>query len=963
MSTRPVFYLLDGHALTYRNFFAFKKRLDMSTSKGEPTFAIFGFANLLITMLEKEKPDYLAISFDMGLSGREELFPDYKATRAAMEDAEQASFDSQLDRIQQMVRAFNIPLLVLPGYEADDIMGTVVKQAVEQGVDVKIFTGDGDILQLLDEHVKVQMFQTMGGEIEYDVALFKEKKGFEPHQLIDFKAMKGDTSDNIPGVKGIGDKTASDLLNAYQSLDGIYAHLDEIKPAVRTKLIDGREMAYLSQNLATIRDNVPVTLDLKACVSHDYNFDTVDTLFGELEFRSLRDRLMKLRGLQPSTTTDTETTAEPTESHVVSAIEVVDTVIVDDDEKLAELVKVLSSAQAITFDVESTSVDQISANLVGIALAVSGERGYYIPVGHTDGSAPRPDGQMTLDMAMQAAAETPRAPLKQLDMQKVLDAIRAPLTDPNIPKYAHNGSYDLVMLTRYGIEVTPIQFDTMIAEYVRDPVSRFLGLKALARDRLNIQMTEITELIGTGKKQITIDSVPIEQAAPYAAADAGITHRLVSVLSKEIEDRTSEDDYTPNRLPELFQRVEMPLVPVIAAIEQAGVLLDVPFLKDMSTRLAKNLAELENEIYTAAGDKFNINSPKQLNDVLFGKLGLPTAGIAKTTHGYSTAADVLDRLEPEDKTGVIKKILDYREVTKLKGTYVDALPLLVNTRTGRVHTSFNQTGSSTGRLSSSNPNLQNIPIRTEFTREIRKAFIAPPGHVLMSADYSQIELRILAHMSQDRTLLEAFLAEQDIHAATAAAVFKVPLEEVTYEQRSFAKRVNFGLLYGMGAYRLTRESGLNLAESRAFIEKYFEELPGIRQYHEDIKKRIRTHPYYIETLMGRRRYFNLFSRTDRVNANDIATTEREAINMPVQGTAADIIKLAMINLYRELQQRKFRSRMILQVHDELLLEVPEDELQDAKVLVKEMMESAFSMSVPLRANTQRGTNWCEMEKV
>jgi DNA polymerase I len=960
MSTRPIFYLLDGHALTYRNFHAFKKRLEMSTSKGEPTFAVFGFANLLITMLEKEKPDYLAISFDMGLSGRELLFPEYKGTRAAMEDAEQASFDSQMDRIQQMVVAFNIPLLVLPGYEADDIMGTVAKQAVEQGVDVKIFTGDGDILQLLDEHVKVQMFQTMGGEIEYDLALFKEKKGYEPHQLIDFKAMKGDTSDNIPGVKGIGDKTATDLLNAYKTLDEIYAHLDEIKPTIRQKLIDGKEMAYLSQNLATIRHDVPITLDLKACVSHDYNTDKVDTLFGELEFRSLRDRLHKLRGTQPETDESEEASEAP---HTPDAIDAVETIIVDDEEKLAELVKTLSAAEAITFDVESTSIDQISANLVGIALAVSGERGYYIPVGHTDGSAPRADGQMTLDMAMEAAAETPREPLKQLNMQKVLDAIRAPLTDPKIPKYAHNGSYDLVMLQRYGIEVSPIEFDTMLAEYVRDPVSKFLGLKALARDRLKVKMTEITELIGTGKKQVTIDSVPIEQAAPYAAADAGLTHRLVGVLRDELTARAAADDYTANRLPDLFERVEMPLLPVIAAIEQAGVLLDVGFMKDMSTRLAKSLAELENEIYTAAGDKFNINSPKQLNDVLFVKLGLPTAGIAKTTHGYSTAADVLDRLEPEDKTGVIKKILDYREVTKLKGTYVDALPLLVNARTGRVHTSFNQTGSSTGRLSSSNPNLQNIPIRTEFTREIRRGFIAPPGHVLLSADYSQIELRILAHMSQDKTLLDAFLQEQDIHAATAAAVFKVPLEDVTYEQRSFAKRVNFGLLYGMGAYRLTRESGLNLAESRAFIEKYFEELPGIRQYHEDIKKYIRTSPYYIETLMGRRRYFNQFLHASQLRANDIATLEREAINMPVQGTAADIIKLAMINLYHALKERKLRARMILQVHDELLLEVPENELQDAKSLVKEMMENAFEMTVPLRANTQRGTNWLEMEKV
>jgi DNA polymerase-1 len=506
----------------------------------------------------------------------------------------------------------------------------------------------------------------------------------------------------------------------------------------------------------------------------------------------------------------------------------------------------------------------------------------------------------------------------------------------------------------------------MLAEFVCDPISRFLGLKALALQRLNVHMTEISELIGTGKKQVTMDSVAIEKVAPYAAADAAITHRLVPLLQAQLETR-SPDDYSENRLLHVFRDIEMPLVPVIAAIEQAGVLLDVPFLRDMSARLAERLHELEQEIFALSGGygQFNINSPKQLNDVLFGKLGLPTAGIGKTTHGYSTAADVLEKLAELDTPNarIVNKILDYREVAKLKSTYVDALPELINPSTQRVHTSFNQAGAATGRLSSSNPNLQNIPIRTEFTREIRKAFIAPPGHVLLSADYSQIELRILAHMSKDKTLTNAFLQDLDIHVATAAAVFNVPPENVTYEQRSFAKRINFGLLYGMGAYRLMRESGLKIAESRAFIDKYFEELPGVRAYHETIKQRIRTYPHYIETLMGRRRYFRIFEGGRRVNQNDIATTEREAINMPVQGTAADIIKCAMVNLYNELQKRKLAARMILQVHDELLLEVPEHELQETKALVKETMESAFQMDVPLRANTQAGTNWRDMEKI
>ncbi|NWF70218.1 MAG: DNA polymerase I [Chloroflexi bacterium] len=962
MSDRPLFYLLDGHALTYRNFYAMgRSGGSFTTSKGEPTSAVFGFARLLLDMLGAQKPPYIAVSFDRGLSGREQLFPAYKATRVEMDAEKQASFDSQLARIEQLVRAFNIPLLALPGYEADDIIGTVTAQAVEQGVAVKIFTGDGDILQLLAAHVRVQMFQTMGGEVDYDIPLFIERRGFQPSQLVDYKALVGDTSDNIPGVKGVGEKTAKALLNTYGTLDAIYEHLADIEPKVRTKLSAARDMAYLSQELARIKRDVPITLDLNACVSHDYDADVVDALFAELEFRSLRVRLENVQKERPQAAPNARIEVVETPAPASAQWE---TVIVNDEHKLAELVTALNSAQGITFDVESTSTDQIAAELVGIALAVDEQRGYYVPVGHSADPAARADGQMSLESMLQA----PRAPVKQLPMQQVLDALRPALTNPNIPKYAHNASYDLVVMQRHGIEVAPITFDTMIAEWVCDPGSRFLGLKDLARQRLDMHMTEISELIGKGKTQITMNYVEIEKAAPYAAADAVATQRLVPLLQHDlVHGREGRLDDGTDRSLQIFSELEMPLVPVIAAIEQAGVLLDVPFLNEMSGRLALRLEELENEIYGLSGGygRFNINSPKQLNDVLFGKLGLPTAGIAKTTHGFSTAADVLERLAELDTPSaqIVGKILDYREVSKLKSTYVDALPALVNPRTGRVHTSFNQTGTSTGRLSSSNPNLQNIPIRTEFTREIRRGFIAPPGAWLLSADYSQIELRILAHMSGDATLIDAFQRDLDIHAATAAAVFNVPLESVTYEQRNFAKRVNFGLLYGMGAYRLTRESDLSLAESRAFIDRYFQQLPGVRQYHEQTREKLRLPPHVVETLSGRRRYFPIFERLGRINQNDIATAEREAINMPVQGTAADIIKRAMINLYAELRQRRLAAQMILQVHDELLLEVPESELSEVKTLVRQTMENAMTLRVPLRANTQIGKNWKDMEKI
>jgi len=565
---------------------------------------------------------------------------------------------------------------------------------------------------------------------------------------------------------------------------------------------------------------------------------------------------------------------------------------------------------------------------------VDGKLGYYIPVGHIDTHE------------------------QQLPIETVIDALRAPLTNPDIPKVAHNASYDLVIMRRYGIDVTPITFDTMIAEWLRDSASNHLSLSnlALRQDLLTsmgVIMQDITDLIGKGKNQRTFDTVPVGTAAVYAAEDAAITYRLVEPTRRGLERYEAAE--------RIFQELEMPLVPVIATMEQNGVLIDSDYLGELSQRLETQLDRIQAEIYANSGGygEFNINSPKQLNEVLFGQLDLPTRGIRKTTHGYSTAAAILERLLEDTGHPILQKIMEHRELSKLRGTYVDALPQLVNPETGRIHTSFNQTGTTTGRLSSSNPNLQNIPIRTEIGREVRRAFITPPGTSLLAVDYSQVELRIMAHMADEPYLKESFAAGRDIHAATAALVNDVSLDEVTKGQRVMAKRVNFGLLYGMGAHRLMRESELTYAESEAFIETYFERLPRVKAYIDDTKRKL-FEDGYVETLLGRRRYFGevrTMSRRDRNRA------EREAVNMPVQGSSADIMKQAMINIHQQLQERDLRGRMTLQVHDEVVLEVPDDELEATAALVVNTMQDAYQISVPLKANAQYGPNWRDMQPV
>jgi len=926
MDSQPVLYLIDGHALAYRMYYAMRYG-NFTTSKGESTNATYGFSRTLLDIYEHHQPKYLAVTFDSGLSGREEYFPDYKATRDKMPD----ELASQFKRIHQIVDAFNIPRLVMDNMEADDILGTIAHQASEQGVAVHIATGDKDILQLLSDNVRVQLPKRGDDDEVYDMDAFRARFELEPSQLVDLKALMGDSSDNIPGVAGVGEKTATKLLQEYGTLDNIYDNLDDISTRARNKLIDGKEMAYLSQRLATILRDLPIDLELNTCLARDFELKPVDDIFAELEFRSLRERLQRIYlMLHP------DADVGPQKAH-----EAIDTIIVQDVARLEDLVGVLNQASMISFDTETTSIDQMTADLVGVSLAVDGETGYYIPVGH---SAVGKDGQQ--DMFAEPLGD-------QLSLETVINALREPLENPDIAKVAHNAIYDVIVLQRYGIHVTPVTFDTMIAEWVSNPISKFLGLKALVRQRLDIEMTEISELLGKGKNQKTMDKVDIEAAAPYAAADAAMTFRLVELLRDTLQQAG---------LHKLYTEMEMSVMPVVASMQYKGVTLDVDFLQEMSDRLDRQLSQLEQDIYNSSGGygEFNINSPKQLNEVLFDTLKLPTDGLKKTTHGFSTNATTLEALKPEHP--IIEMIVEYRELSKLKSTYVDALPELVNPKTGRLHTSYNQTGAATGRFSSSNPNLQNIPIRTELGREVRRAVVAPDGYVLLAVDYSQIELRVMAHISADETLIEAFKQGLDIHTATAATVSGIAPEDVTYEQRSFAKRVNFGLMYGMGAFRLARDSELTLAEAEEFITTYFERLPGVERYIEDTKAFVHDKGY-TETLYGRRReYPAIMGGTNR---RSMAAEERAAINMPIQGTAADILKQSMLDLYDKLNASDYDATMILQVHDELVLEVKEDQIQEVTALVVETMESAFPdghpLLVPLKANASYGKNWRDME--
>jgi DNA polymerase-1 len=901
---KPLLVLFDGNALLHRAFHALPPLTVRKT--GETVGAVYGFALMLLKVINELKPSHYAIAFDMkGPTFRHELFDQYKAHRPATPE----ELIGQLGRVKQLVQAFNIPIFELQGYEADDILGALSQQASQKNIDTIIVTGDADTMQLVSLRVKVLYPKPKGGfsnTVLYDEAAVAEKYGVKPEQVTDLKGLVGDPSDNIPGVAGIGAKTAVKLIEQFGSIEQIYEHIDQVTPPKLQSLLKENEaIARQSKELATIVTGTPVTLKPDDCRVSQYDRNKVTELFRELEFASL---LPKLPQMETEKAAGAE--AKPPQGEYK---------IVNEAKDLDNLIKRLTQAKSFAFDTETTGLNPMTTGLVGLSFSPAKGEAYYIPVGHVG-----------LEL------------IGQLPLEEVIAKLKPLMEDQKLAKLAHNGKYDMTVLAQHGITVQNLTFDSMLAAYLLGEKS--LGLKNLAFARLAAEMTPISELIGTGAKTIPMSQVEIARAADYASADADMTLRLAEVFRPELKEQG---------LWKLFAEVELPLTPVLMRMERNGVALDIDLLKQMSQRLGEQLAKLEENIYDNVGHQFNINSPQQLSNVLFEELKLPTA--RKTKGGYSTSAAILEELRGVHPA--VGFILDYRQLSKIKSTYIDALPNLINPKTGRVHTSFNQTRTATGRLSSSEPNLQNIPVRGEMGKEVRQAFIAPKGSHLLSADYSQIDLRALAHLSQDESLVAAFRHNEDIHSATAAQVFGVDPAKVTPEMRRTAKTVNFGVIYGMSDYGLEQASGLSRQEAAAFISAYFEKYPGVKQYLESTKEKARKEGY-VQTILGRKR---AIPEINHANRQLREAAERMAINMPVQGTSADIIKVAMINLDHEMAKRQLKSQMILQVHDELIFEVPQAEQAEMKKLVPDLMTSAIELSVPLKADVKTGPNWGEMK--
>ena len=898
---KPLLVLFDGNAIVHRAFHAFEATKPLTVSKtGETVSAVYGFALMLLKVINELKPTHYAIAFDMkGPTFRHQLFDQYKAHRPETPE----ELVNQLGRVRQLVEAFHIPIFELEGYEADDVLGALSQQANQQDVDTIIVTGDADIMQLVSPRVKVLYpRRTFGDTMLFDEAAVIQKYGVKPEQVADFKGLVGDTSDNIPGVPGVGPVNAAKLIQQFGSIDQIYARIDEVTPPkLQTRLRENEAIARQSKELATIVTQIPVSLSLDDCQVSQYDRSQVTELFRELEFASL---LTKLPGIE----TQVETKPPRGAYHIITITSAFD-----------ELLNRLSAVESFAFDLETTSLDAMSAQLVGISLSPAPGEAYYIPVGHVGWGE-----------------------VEQLPLMEVINRLKPPLKDSTLAKIAHNGKYDMTVLAEYGVTVNNLTFDSMIAAYLLG--EKALNLKALAFSKLGIEMMPITDLIGSGTKQISMSQVEIAIAADYACADADMTEQLKDLLTAELKQ---------HGLWQLFSEVEMPLVPVLVRMERNGIAIDVELLRQMSRRLGEQLIKLEADIYNNVGHQFNINSPQQLSSVLFEELKLPPA--RKTKSGYSTGAAILEELRGVHP--VIELILDYRQLAKIKSTNIDALPGLINPKTGRVHTSFNQTRTATGRLSSSEPNLQNIPVRSELGRQVRQAFITPPGSRLVAGDYSQIDLRVLAHLSQDPDLLDAFHHDEDIHDATAARLFGVEPSQVTPDMRRVAKTVNFGVIYGMSGYGLEQATELSREEAVQFIASYFDKYPGVKQYIESTKKQARELGY-VQTLLDRRRFI---PEIDSSNRQVREAAERMAINMPVQGTSADIIKVAMINLDREMTQRQLKSKMLLQVHDELIFEVPDDEVEEMCQLVPHVMSTALELSVPLKVDIKTGNNWGQME--
>ncbi len=890
-------FLIDGYALAYRAYFAFIKR-PLINSKGQNTSAIFGFVNTLLRILKTESPDHIAVVLDSREpTFRHEKYKEYKATREKMPE----DMVSQLDLLKDVVRAFNIPVVEMPGYEADDIMGTLAKIAEKENVETFLVTGDKDFMQLVSDRVRMYKPPKANEEPEIiDSEGVKKKFGVGPEHVTDVLALMGDSSDNIPGVPGIGEKTAIPLIQRYGAVENLLKNVDKIdKKGIRTKLSENGKSALLSKELVTIDTNVPLKISFRELNVSDWDMEKLSALLTELEFNSIKEQL----GLA------SDNGEQQNKSISTSKIEYR---AVTEKKDFDEMIAAIKKADIISFDTETTSRDPLTSTVVGISFAIEKDEAWFIPLGEHG----IPDAHLKTE-------------LQKIFAMKTL-------------KGGQNIKFDILALRSLGFNVADPLFDTMIAAFVLRSDGQH-NLDSLAREYLGYEMVSYSDLVGSGKNQMDIRDVNLDELVRYACEDADITLQLWHKLKPELQSIDAL---------RLCEEIEFPLINVLSEMEATGVAIDTEFLHDLSRKLSKDLLKIRENIYNEAGHEFNINSTQQLSKVLFEKLGLPP--VKKTKTGYSTDTSVLERLKGSHP--VIDLLLEYRQYTKLQSTYIDALPKLINPKTNRVHTSFNQTIASTGRLSSSNPNLQNIPIRTDLGRSIRKAFIAASDkYVIMASDYSQIELRIMAHVSGDEGLLDAFNNKEDIHATTAAKVFEVPLDDVTPNMRRKAKEINFGIMYGISPYGLAARLEIPQGEAADIIERYFKRFPKVHQYIQDTTTNARKDGY-VTTLMGRRRYLpDITSRNKTVQQNAI----RQAINMPIQGTAADMIKLAMVRIHEKIVKRKLRSRMIIQVHDELVFDVAKDELDELKKLVEKEMVNALEMNVPIEVETGVGSNWFE----
>jgi DNA polymerase-1 len=887
MSDKQALYLIDGSSYIYRAYYAIRH---LSSPKGFPTNALYGFTQMLLKVLKDRKPDHIAVVFDVGRETfRTELYPEYKANRSAMPE----DLVPQIGPIKEMVRAFNIPALELRGYEADDVIATIAGDCRTRGVDIVVVTGDKDLMQIVDEGVT--LLDTMKDK-STGVAEVQERFGVGPERVTDILGLAGDTSDNIPGVPGVGEKTAMKLIQDFGSLEDLLARSSEVKGKTGERLREFAEQALLSRKLATVNCEVPLEYRYEDFAVEPPDNRKLAELFREYGFTTL------MKELTSEATLSTE--------NYGTVLHLSDFVRLQDE---------LRNVQAFSVDLETTSLNPLEAEIVGISISFREHEAYYIPVAHSYPGAP-----------------------EQLDPAQTLKALRPFLADPEKRKIGQNIKYDYQVLRRYGFEMQGVWCDTMVASYLLNPIRSSHGLDSLSVEFLDHKMISYGEVAGTGKEQINFAQVPVEKASVYSCEDADAAFLLHRIFLPRLAEAGMET---------LFFQLEMPLVKILSEMELSGVKVDLPMLKEQSEEFAGQLALLEQEIFAQAGFEFNINSPKQLGDVLFGRLGLPAG--KKTKTGWSTDMDVLTNLAPEYE--LPKLILQYRSISKLKSTYTDALPRMVDRSTGRIHTSYNQAVTNTGRLSSSEPNLQNIPIRTEEGRKIRRAFIAEKGHLLLSADYSQIELRVLAHLSEDAVFCDAFAHDEDIHTRTASEVFDIMPGLVTQEMRRQAKTINFGVIYGQGAFSLAKELGVSTKTAKEFIDSYFERHSGARRFLDNCVKEAEQKGY-VTTILGRRLPIpDIVSK----NGNIRAFAQRNAINYPIQGSAADIIKQAMVRVFERICEEGLKSRLIMQVHDELVFEVPEEEREVMGRLVRREMEHAVTLKVPLKVDVNYGMNWSE----